>query len=612
MDFAYIASTFLRVGAGLGTTLKLFFITILASLPLGFLITLLLRSGITPLRWLAKVFVYLMRSTPLVLQLLFIYFGLPYLPGVGNYFSTMGRFTATIWGFVLNYAAYFAEIFRGGLLAVEAGQYEAAKVLGLTRWQTITRVVFPQMLRVAMPSISNETITLSGGTSAKASDRIDVKVSDGKITFSDKSSAGNSVYISGASGTVATELNLKGVTSSDKVSEIKPGSGSFTKEVNTGEYLSGKAMNVNLDGTTKTIYGPKIVKNEDGTYTFTKASTVKDKNGQSRVVYNKADEVKVDAKDAANKYAEILNEGLNKAFGDKVTVENKGTYDGKEQLRLEFKVKDGSNLLVNTDAGDVLNIGKSATSYLNTNKTLGELMGEDMGGLKANEDGKYDFVLNGEKIGSYDKDTKLADIMSDINSNKGAGVKVSYSPTTNNFLFSASETGSDGDITMGFGLAQVMFGQADSYQFSTNEKVGNLLGTGADYGESGDNATIHFGDNMHLPLRIEAEDSVSDVVQKLNDLIDEIQADVGVANFDYTARFDKTLGTFVLRDNATGEDLAASSGEGVGESLLSAVAASVERSKNSAIDLSGSTKALLGMGTDQNLAGNFVQAEAPL
>ena len=95
------------------------------------------------------------------------------------------------------------------------------------------------------------------------------------------------------------------------------------------------------------------------------------------------------------------------------------------------------------------------------------------------------------------------------------------------------------------------------------------------------------------------------MVQKLNDLIDEIQADVGVANFDYTARFDKTLGTFVLRDNATGEDLAASSGEGVGESLLSAVAASVERSKNSAIDLSGSTKALLGMGTDQNLAGNI-------
>ena len=165
MELSYIAATFLRVGAGLGTTLKLFFITILASLPLGFLITMIMRCAIPPLRWLARAFVYLMRSTPLVLQLLFIYFGLPYLPYVGEWFATLGRFTATIWGFVLNYAAYFAEIFRGGLLAVDPGQYEAAKVLGLSRRQTILRVVAPQMLRVAMPSISNETITLIKDTS---------------------------------------------------------------------------------------------------------------------------------------------------------------------------------------------------------------------------------------------------------------------------------------------------------------------------------------------------------------------------------------------------------------------------------------------------------------
>lgn len=165
MDVSYIVTTFLRVGAGLGTTLKLFLVTLLASLPLGFLITLMMRSALPPLRWLAKVFVYLMRSTPLVLQLLFLYFGLPCLPYVGEHFSTMGRFTATVWGFVLNYAAYFAEIFRGGLLAVDPGQYEAAKVLGLSRRQTILRVVVPQMLRVAMPSISNETITLVKDTS---------------------------------------------------------------------------------------------------------------------------------------------------------------------------------------------------------------------------------------------------------------------------------------------------------------------------------------------------------------------------------------------------------------------------------------------------------------
>lgn len=165
MDFSYIASTFLRVGAGLGTTLSLFFITIALSLPLGFLVMLLVRSKLAPVRWLSTGFVYFMRSTPLILQLLFIYYGLPLLPGIGVYFSTLDRFMAVVLGFVLNYAAYFAEIFRGGLLAVSKGQFEAAKVLGLTNRQTIVHIVIPQMLRVAMPSVSNETITLVKDTS---------------------------------------------------------------------------------------------------------------------------------------------------------------------------------------------------------------------------------------------------------------------------------------------------------------------------------------------------------------------------------------------------------------------------------------------------------------
>lgn len=164
MDINYIITTFARVGAGIGTTLQLFVITLAASIPLGFLITMMMRSRIAPLRWIARCYVFLLRSTPLVLQLLFIYFGLPLLPVIGKY-CVMGRFAATIIGFVLNYAAYFAEIFRGGLLAVSPGQYEAAKVLGLTRGQTIRRIVLPQMLRVAMPSVSNETITLVKDTS---------------------------------------------------------------------------------------------------------------------------------------------------------------------------------------------------------------------------------------------------------------------------------------------------------------------------------------------------------------------------------------------------------------------------------------------------------------
>ena len=164
MELSYILDTFARVGAGIGTTLQLFFITIILSLPLGYVLMLLGRCRVAPLRWLVKGFVYLLRSTPLVLQLLFIYFGLPLLPVVGEYLITE-RFTATIIGFVLNYAAYFAEIFRGGLLAVGQGQFEAAQVLGLSSRQTVLHIVIPQMLRVAMPSVSNETITLVKDTS---------------------------------------------------------------------------------------------------------------------------------------------------------------------------------------------------------------------------------------------------------------------------------------------------------------------------------------------------------------------------------------------------------------------------------------------------------------
>ncbi len=95
----------------------------------------------------------------LLLQLLIIVFGLPMLPVIGEYL-VLERFTAACIGFILNYAAYFAEIFRGGLLAIDKGQYEAGQVLGLNKFQTTTRIVLPQMFRIALPSVANESITL--------------------------------------------------------------------------------------------------------------------------------------------------------------------------------------------------------------------------------------------------------------------------------------------------------------------------------------------------------------------------------------------------------------------------------------------------------------------
>lgn len=144
---------------GAQMTILLFFIAIIISIPIGFLLTLAVKSSIKPVSFLAQGYIYVMRGTPLLLQLLLICFGLPMLPVVGEYL-VLDRFVAACLGFVLNYAAYFAEIFRGGLLAIDKGQYEASKVLGLSKWQTTTRIILPQMFRVTLPAIANESVTL--------------------------------------------------------------------------------------------------------------------------------------------------------------------------------------------------------------------------------------------------------------------------------------------------------------------------------------------------------------------------------------------------------------------------------------------------------------------
>lgn len=156
------------LSTGLGITVSLFFIVICLSMPLGLGATFMSNSSlhfgigrlkIYPIRWLARGYVFLMRGTPLMLQLLFVYFGLPYIPFIGQYL-VFERFEAACIAFVLNYAAYFCEIFRGGIKSIDPGQYEAAQVLGLSRGQTVLRIVIPQMFKVAIPSISNEAINL--------------------------------------------------------------------------------------------------------------------------------------------------------------------------------------------------------------------------------------------------------------------------------------------------------------------------------------------------------------------------------------------------------------------------------------------------------------------
>ncbi len=155
----YFNTIILPMLDGAKMTVLLFIIAIVISIPFGFLLTFAVKSQFKPLSWLAQGYIYVMRGTPLLLQLLLICFGLPMIPVIGEYL-VLDRFVAACLGFILNYAAYFAEIFRGGLLAIDKGQYEAAQVLGLSKWQTTTRIILPQMFRVALPALSNESITL--------------------------------------------------------------------------------------------------------------------------------------------------------------------------------------------------------------------------------------------------------------------------------------------------------------------------------------------------------------------------------------------------------------------------------------------------------------------
>ncbi len=153
----------LQLLKGLLTSLSIFFLTLLFSMPLGLLICFGRMSKFAPLRWLIKLYISIMRGTPLMLQLLVVFFGPYYLFGVQ--LTSDYRFYAVIIGFSLNYAAYFAEIYRSGIQAVPKGQYEASAILGYSKTQTFFRIVFPQMVKNIIPSVTNEVITLVKDTS---------------------------------------------------------------------------------------------------------------------------------------------------------------------------------------------------------------------------------------------------------------------------------------------------------------------------------------------------------------------------------------------------------------------------------------------------------------
>ena len=157
MTFATMVS---QLAQGLLVSIEIFLLTLVGSLTLGLLVAFGRMSKFRPLRLVVQVYISIMRGTPLVLQLMVVYFGPAMLFG-----WSIPRFSAVILGMILNYAAYFAEIYRGGIESMPVGQYEAAEVLGYTKSQTFLKIILPQVFKRILPSVTNEVITLVKDTS---------------------------------------------------------------------------------------------------------------------------------------------------------------------------------------------------------------------------------------------------------------------------------------------------------------------------------------------------------------------------------------------------------------------------------------------------------------
>ena len=151
-----------KMSEGLGKTCAIFFLTLLFSLPLGMIVALLRMSKVKIVSAVTRFFITVLRGTPLMLQLLAVTYGPYYLFGAA---VSRNKLIPVVIAFSINYAAYFAEIYRGGIESIPIGQYEAAEVLGYTKVQTFMRIILPQVIKRIMPSVTNEVVTLVKDTS---------------------------------------------------------------------------------------------------------------------------------------------------------------------------------------------------------------------------------------------------------------------------------------------------------------------------------------------------------------------------------------------------------------------------------------------------------------
>ncbi len=321
--------------------------------------------------------------------------------------------------------------------------------------------------------LEGQTISLSNGGGKKASEMVSIEVDKVNNSISFKDQANNKIYISGVSDSMKEAFGVS-TGEGSKSFRVKE----LTKEVDSVDYLGKSPLTITLDGVTKTIKMPTkedIIANLDKNYKWYDSLKTKLENGEELT----SAESRQQRDDA---YVAALQKSIDDAFGklsdgssklkvsDTMADAKKTSEDGAVKgVQLKFEAgQPGSSFAVSSSVGKSMGFGGTQlTSYLNTNKTLKDLLGEE--GLKGLESGTdkngnttYALEINGVKIGDFTEKTELSTIISRINSNKDAGVNVSYSKLTNEFTFTAKETGTAGEIQFSKdGLGGKLFGAAE-------------------------------------------------------------------------------------------------------------------------------------------------------
>lgn len=332
--------------------------------------------------------------------------------------------------------------------------------------------------------LSEQTIKSSGGAS-KASEFLEAKVQDGRVILEQREGKDNKFYIKSASENIEKGM-LGGAVGEDTAGRVKVftvGDKDLTKDVNILDHLSERSMTFTFNGTSKTIsLGDTAKRDESGN--LLEGEKADEAYEKFRAAVR---EEGATSKDKSDALAAFIQSRVNDAFGkDKIEVKAKD--DGALDIQAAKKMVNGVDqnnytLSVTSSAGRAMGLGKNGIgNTLNTSWTLEDVLGADFFAKKTYDDtdavddnGKpvyeeKDLVINGKSLGKFNKDTKLESVLTAINNNAEAGVNVSFSKLTNEFVFTTRETGADQKIEMGEGLAQGLFGSIKTYDGSESLK----------------------------------------------------------------------------------------------------------------------------------------------